>query len=709
MKKFLFTSMIVLFSFLSGNVSGYSYLTVSDPRSGWWNDQGTIEEAEIHVRPKGIFMDIDLFLTFSARDSYFSPSDTLEVVLYFELPQDAIVHDSWLWFGEDTLVARLLDKWTATSIYEGVVKRRRDPSILQRLYNNQYELRIFPMAANQTRKVKISFMLPTRWNKEKVSVSLIDELLETSKYPVQNLKVITWEDETWKNPVLQGAAGISFTAQNSASLGAHYRADVGTQYLNNLLSVSFDSPVQDGVYISKYKNGEEGIYQMAMLPSTFVDTESGQKVAVLFDYDISNTNLSTDQVLQLARDLLQQNLSPHDSFNLLFSNISITKASNKWLPADSATITNTFKGLSKPLSSYSNLPTLISAGIDFIKTNGNMGKIVLISNSSNYGDSQIANKLLNDLMALMDPIFPFYIADYNNTSNDYYYINGMSYYNNEYLFANLSKFTKGSYEKMLDNKTFTEVLENTLQFLGGSIRSFDLYTKLSNGICYSRYMLGSGTDIVYLNSPILQVGKFKGEFPFEINYSGEYNSEIISDEIILDEADILASDSSLEAVWAGIYIQHMEKQTQTNDVISDIIQSSLSERVLSLYTAFLCIEEAFLPCEGDGCEEQNPSAIPEVQIAMKDIIKAYPNPFSGSVTLTVSLGEDNAEKIIQAGIYSITGEKVFVPGLEALQLQQGFEFQWDGLDKDGNPLPAGVYIFVLQTDKNIYQVKLIKQ
>jgi Vault protein inter-alpha-trypsin domain/FlgD Ig-like domain len=707
MKRLLFTSMALVFAFISGNVSGYSYLTVGDPRISWSTDQGTIEDAEIHVRPQGIFMDFDLFLTFSAKGTYYSPSDTLEVVLNFELPQDAIVHDSWLWFGEDTLVARLLDKWTATSVYEGVVKRRRDPSILQQLYGNQYELRIFPMAANQTRKVKISFMLPTRWNKEKVSASLLNELLGISRYPVQNLTVITWADETWKNPVLQGAAGVSFKAENTASLGAHYRADVSAQYLSNRLSISFDSPAKNGVFMSKYENGEEGTYQMALMPSAFVNTESGQKVAVLFDYDISNTNLTIDQVLLQARDLLLQNLSPHDSFNLLFSNISITKASNNWLPADSATITNTFKGLRRPLSSYSNLPTLINAGIEFIKTRGNKGKIILISNSSDYGSSQVANKLLNDIMALMDPILPFYIVDYCNAWNDYYWINQRTYYNNEYLFTNLSKFTKGSYERILDGKSYSEILDNALRYLGGSIKSFDLYTKLSNGICYGRYLLGTETDIVYINNPVLQVGKFKGEFPFEIDYSGEYNSEIISDKIILDEANVHTSDSLLEAIWAGIYIQHLEQQNQTNEVISEIIQNSLGERVLSLYTAFLCIEEAFLPCE--DCEDQNVTAIPDFKISMKDVLSAYPNPFSASVTITVSLGEGSTEKVLQAGIYNITGERIFVPGPEALQSQQEFEFQWDGLDKDGNPLPAGVYIFILQTDKNVYQVKLIKQ
>ena len=122
---------------------------------------------------------------------------------------------------------------------------------------------------------------------------------------------------------------------------------------------------------------------------------------------------------------------------------------------------------------------------------------------------------------------------------------------------------------------------------------------------------------------------------------------------------------------------------------------------------FFALKKLF--CHARDCEEQNPTAIPDFKISMKDILSAYPNPFSASVTIKFSLGEGSTEKVIRTGIYNITGEMIFVPGLEAMQSQQEFEFQWDGLDRDGNPLPAGVYIFILQTDKNVYQVKLIKQ
>jgi len=92
------------------------------------------------------------------------------------LPENAIVDDSWLWIGKDIIKAKLMDKWTATGIYEGIVKRRKDPSILMKQSATQYELRVFPLVGNQTRKVKITYLMPITWSKINVAASLPTEV-----------------------------------------------------------------------------------------------------------------------------------------------------------------------------------------------------------------------------------------------------------------------------------------------------------------------------------------------------------------------------------------------------------------------------------------------------------------------------------------------------------------------------------------------------
>jgi hypothetical protein len=208
----LFTA--VIFFFLT--VNGHNQLRVGDPRNSWQTYQGTIEEASLTVSPKGLFMEYGLYLTFSSRGTeWTNQKDTLEVTLNFDLPENAMITDSWLWFGKDTIKAVILDRWTASSIYESIVQRRRDPSILFKQSANQYELRIFPMAGNETRKVKITYLLPVSWNKYNISTSLPFPILKTSLTLPEKFNITIIDDANWKNPQIPGDESLVFKSETN--------------------------------------------------------------------------------------------------------------------------------------------------------------------------------------------------------------------------------------------------------------------------------------------------------------------------------------------------------------------------------------------------------------------------------------------------------------------------------------------------------------
>ena len=176
-------------------------LTVLDPRQTWNTDQGTIEEAVFSVRPKGVYMEVGMYLTFSARGSRFENRGNLEVALFFTLPEEAVITDSWLWVEDIIVRADIRDVWTARDIYEDIVGRRQDPSILYKRGQGRYELRVFPMGAGETRKVKITYLIPTLWTADAVSAPITAELLKTSRNPIPNVSMLAWPDETWRRRV----------------------------------------------------------------------------------------------------------------------------------------------------------------------------------------------------------------------------------------------------------------------------------------------------------------------------------------------------------------------------------------------------------------------------------------------------------------------------------------------------------------------------
>jgi Ca-activated chloride channel family protein len=692
--------------FIVANVHGYNFLHVGDPRNSWWTEQGTIEEATLSVRPSGLFMEYGLYLTFSSRGTYWtSGNDSLEVVLDFELPENAIVHDSWLWIGNDIVRAKIMDKWTASSIYENIVKRRRDPSILSKLSSTLYELRVFPMAGNETRKVKITWLMPANWSKGNVNSSLPTSILNTSRFIPESFPVIAFADSSWANPQIVGNPTIAFTAKTDTTFGDYFQAIIPSSKFTNI-NIGFDSPVNNGYYLSRSGHGKEGVYQLALFPNVLFDTTVVRKAAILVDFDASNTTLTANEILSTLKNEMINNLNSRDSFNLMFSNLSILRYSNKWVAASKENIETAFSSLNNPLSSYSNMASLIGSGIDFVKSQGNDGKIILVSDADQYGEYQVANKLINDILALMDPKIQFHIADYQSVNYPYYYNDGQYYYGNSYFYSNLSRMTLGSFQSVINGYSVSDVISESFKYTSGSLNSFDLHTTVQSGFCYGRYTVTGENKIAYLNNPILQVGKYKGDFPFIVEISGEYKNELFSQKIEIQEENATDIDTIAEEIWTGQYIKDLESGQQRNDIINEIIYNSIENRVLSRYTSFLCLENINQVCYDclDESELVNVNA-PDIN-SSKDSITIYPNPFVENVTIELNCLNPGAVK--ELAIYTITGSMLYQFNVGDLQAGNNILI-WNGSDSNQQKVKSGVYLLVYRTSNETKTIKLLKK
>jgi hypothetical protein len=170
-----------------------------------------------------LYAECGLYLTFSERTlSNSFTDDSLEIVLNFQLPEAAIVHDSWLWIDDEIAVARIMDRWTAGQIYEEIVGRRSDPSILFKNGPTQYSLRIYPLKKGQTRRVKITYLMPMSWNHRNAILELPTAILGTSRFNVSELKIVVWSGEQWEDPTLAGISGYEFTEHFDANSGQYF-------------------------------------------------------------------------------------------------------------------------------------------------------------------------------------------------------------------------------------------------------------------------------------------------------------------------------------------------------------------------------------------------------------------------------------------------------------------------------------------------------
>jgi len=710
--KKITVTFVILISILSATLSFASdRLRVQNPQTRRFGT-GTIEEAVLSVRPQGLYMEFGLYLTFSARGLNFSDNEQLEVQFFFDLPEDVIVTDLWLWVGDDIMRALILDRWTASSIYENIVNRRRDPAILFKNDENSYELRVYPMKGNETRKIKLTYLMPTQWLSNSVISSLPTSLLRTSKNKLPVFHLLSWPKNQWSNPQVLESPETPFKNVFDQNFGSYKQADIPSDALNSSLSFSLNSPMKDGIFLSRLDNGNEGLYQLAFLPSKVFDFGESRSTAILFDYDAIKSNENSDEVINTAKLMLHENFNENDSFNLIFSGSTVYRASDSWLPADSTTIEDVFKNLGEnPIAQYSSLPALLQNGIDFVTANRDTGNILLISNSDQLGDYRTANPLIMDLIGSMQHTFPINVADFTNTNYSRYHFGNRSYNGNEYFYDNITKQTKGVYSHIRSGISFSELLSLSFQSLTGLISSFDLHTTLLNGFCYGRFSFLPVNNSISLNSPIVQVGRYNGTFPFLILASGVYNSEVFSYSIEIPENRIVPSDSLIEEIWTGKYIKYLESQVQSNDIISEIVELSINERVLSLYTAFLALEpsdtvKACLDCV-DETQAVTGVDLEEIKSDTDSLLQAYPNPFNDNTIIKISLPETIDTNELSLKIYNVMGQVVrtFEPNLA--ENRNSFQLIWNGRNDNGQTIASGSYFFVMTTKVKRYSLKLL--
>ncbi|MCB9258070.1 MAG: T9SS type A sorting domain-containing protein [Ignavibacteriales bacterium] len=687
-------------------------LQVIDPQSWWSSDWGTIEEATLTVKPHGIYMEYGFTVSFSARNSYFSESDVLEVELLFDMPPGTIINDLWLWIGEDIMKAQIMDQWTASSIYEEIVDRRKDPALLIKRGKQNYELRIYPMLGGEQRKVRINYLVPAKWLSNSVTAELPMNVINLSRNKLDKLDVIYFPKNEWAEPKINELPNQTFSVNQDSSFQTFYKTEIASDNLLNSLNLSVPSPMKNGIYVNKYNLENEGVYQLAFLPSSQLTDSTSKKVALLLDYKQNKSTLSLQDILLNIKSLLNDHFTEVDSFNIIYSKLEIKKASENWLGADSSTIEQVLSAIiSDSISFYSNLPSLLNEGINFINENGHNGEILLIANSDEIGEVEIANQLINDLQKIMTPIFPIHIADLNNINYYYNWIGGRNYIGNEYLYLNLARITRSNYQNLREKNSISEILTSILQSLSGTITSFDLHTTLENGFCFGRFNTNLN-ETIYRTSPIVQIGKYMGSFPLKIEVSGVYNSQVFSRTTSISEEDIFESDSLSNVIWNGKYISSLETGYESNEEINNIINLSVDNRILSLYTAFIAIEPGDSSEFCYDCSDDNDLIISvddkdKFEIADSLFIQAYPNPFNPTTTLNVNLPKDVDFNSLNMKIFNILGEEVMSFNASQYFDKRNFQLKWNGTNNYGESVSTGIYFFVLSTKDIRQTVKLM--
>lgn len=689
--------LLIVFLSFEPNLFAFNRLRIIDPR-GWYNEPGSIDSATIITRPKGFFLEVSMILNFSAKNLWYSPTDSFEIVFDFELPDNAAINESWLWLDPNIILrGKIFDKWTASTIYEDIVKRRRDPSILRKFSPNQYQLRIFPMQGNAYRKVKIVYLIPMNLNKSIVSTELNVPFLTSSHVPLKEVSLICLNQTGYEIPYIEIEGDeVNLFEKEQQNFGRyHYKNCSISEILSNII-VKYELVSKKTSYYCSYNDQNSKYYQIAIDPEYLNDEISAQNILICLDY----TTGRHDKVWSHIQTQLLKQYNSKSKFNVCFIDrfIQPKLVFGNWEPITLEKLEKCNEVIVKEQSFARNLQSLLINGVDYIVKNSEKAKIFLVTSDFDSYTPEYSNQLIETITKLSNKEIPFFISDINTSRSNCRLVQNLYYCNNEYLFTNLSRVHKGEYF-LISNSLISEkeVIEQGLKSLLGSIYNLDIYVKPTNGISFNRYHVTP--ERTNLADGLRQVGRFTGGPPFLVEVSGLLNGKEFTNTISIPVENVVYSDESNAQIWAGYFLRNNEWNT-SNGSINSCIGLSTEYKVLSANTAFLCLEDTSYYCS--NCLDES-KLNTKVEETSKDSIqfKAFPNPFTDQVEITFSL--EISDEIVSLNITDLQGRL-----MESLKVtrEEGKKFRASWSPSHG--VKSGIYFGILTTKNLRRSIKLIK-
>jgi Ca-activated chloride channel family protein len=270
----------------------------------------------------------------------------LEATYVFPVPKGASVNKFAMWVGGKEVKGEMVEADRAAAVYTDIVRRTRDPGLLEYVGNNLLRLRVFPIPPRGDQKVSLSFtcvnategglveyVYPLRTD-DKASRTLETFSLDatiTSKHAVQNVYSPTH------------AVKVTHTTDHSAKV--HFEAKGGT--LDKDLQLFYALGGQDvGLTVLTHRpvKGEDGWFLMLVSPRAELAETRQVPRDMVFVLDTSGS--MEGPKMEQAKKALKfclGHLGKQDRFALMNFATTVNKYSERLKNADSDAVADARK------------------------------------------------------------------------------------------------------------------------------------------------------------------------------------------------------------------------------------------------------------------------------------------------------------------------------------------------------------------------------
>jgi Ca-activated chloride channel homolog len=262
----------------------------------------------------------DQVATTSVDQEFYNPNPSrLEGTFIFPIPKGAHIDKFTMEIDGKQAEAELLAADKARHIYEDIVRKLKDPALLEYAGRDIFKVRIFPIEPNSRKRITISYTQLLKSDDGLISYVLPLNTEKFSAKPIKNVSVhVDLESKRSLKSIYSPSHAVEVKRRGSTSATVGYEASDVQPDADFAL---YFAPEKDeiGVNLLTYKPGDEDGYFM-LLASPGVDVKEKQvilkDVAFVLDTSGSMAGAKLDQAKK-ALKFCVENLNDGDRFEIL--------------------------------------------------------------------------------------------------------------------------------------------------------------------------------------------------------------------------------------------------------------------------------------------------------------------------------------------------------------------------------------------------------
>ncbi len=526
----------------------------------------------------------DLLATTTVDQEFYNPNDSrLEGYYLFPLPAGAAIKNFSMWIDGRETRAELLDAAKARNIYEDIVRRLRDPALLEYDGRGVFKVRIFPIEARSRKRIKISYHELLEKDNGAVAYQYP---LNTEKFSAKAIEsVVITLDITSTAPLTAihcPTHPVTVTRRGANRAMVVYESSHSLPDSDFKLFMTPESG-RLGISLLTYRQpGQDGVFFLSASPGAADgDGEVGAKdITFILDTSGSMAGRSLEQAKGALRYCLSR-LNRGDRFNIirfateaepLFRELRPAAAGNLRQAADfidqwrAAGGTNCEEALQLALaaSPTADRPGLIVLITDGKPTIGETGEEALLKKieQANRGHSRIfpvaigsdINTHLLDKLAEQTRTFRTYIDAAENIE------------------SGIARF----YDKIQ-----SPVLSSVRMTISGGVRVNQLYPR--------------ELPDLYRGSTLTICGRYQGFGAAVIEIAGRLNGRAQRFTFRADFPEQNRGNDFLPQLWAarrvGFLLDQIRLHGENRELVDEVIRLARLHGIVTPYTSYLILED----------------------------------------------------------------------------------------------------------------------